>query len=243
MLKTAGVILLLLWCGQVGTAANSEAVDNVHTNSTGKEGCSQQPDISTELRDMSRLIAEQREELRYTKTQLEAVVMKAEALENRLSASESLIDQLKAENQASQREKEQSRVSFSATLLTGGSQSIGPAGDLPLVFKNIITNIGGAYSAYTGVFRAPIRGAYWFSLNVYGLGHQSIHTAASLLKNGGHVVIVYCHQPQYGGSCSNGASLLLEVGDEVFVRLHPGGWVRDLPQHPTTFSGHLLFPM
>ncbi|XP_063062315.1 complement C1q tumor necrosis factor-related protein 4-like isoform X2 [Engraulis encrasicolus] len=236
MLKTAGLILLLLWCGQVGTAANSEAVVNVHTNSTGKEGCSQQPDISTELRDMSRLILEQREELRHTKTQLEA-------LENRLSASESLIDQLKAENQASQREKEQSRVSFSASLLTGGTQSIGPAGDLPLVFKNIITNIGGAYSAYTGVFRAPIRGAYWFSLTVYGLGHQTIHTAASLLKNGGHVVIVYCHQPVYSGSCSNGASLLLEVGDEVFVRLHPGAWVRDIPQHPTTFSGHLLFPM
>ena len=78
---------------------------------------------------------------------------------------------------------------------------------------------------------------------MHGVGHASIGTGVSLYKNEEHVVIAYSHQPSYSVNPSNGASLLLEVGDVVYVKLWPNAWVRDSSNRHTTFSGHLLFPM
>ncbi|KAL2101714.1 hypothetical protein ACEWY4_003475 [Coilia grayii] len=216
----------------MGAAQRTEAAAAAST----QQSC--QPDIHTVLRDMGVLIAEQRVELRHTKTQLEA-------MQTRLIWSVQAMDLYLTVTAVSdlRREREQSRVSFSASLLAEGGGDIGPSGvDAPLVFRRVITNVANAYNLNTGAFTAPIRGVYFFVVFVYG-GHASTPTGVSLYKNGEHVAIAYAHQPSYGVRASNGASLLLEEGDVVYVKLWSGALVYDNQNHHTTFSGHLLFPM
>ncbi|XP_028450423.1 complement C1q-like protein 4 [Perca flavescens] len=134
------------------------------------------------------------------------------------------------------------QVAFSASLMAGGksgNQNIGPfSADTTLVYKNVQTNIGNAYNPNTGVFTAPVRGAYHFEWWVtYNNGGYP--AGAVLVKNSENVFMAWEKQ----GSASNGVTLLLEVGDVVFVRLVSNTVARDNQHHHTTFSGHLLFPM
>ena len=78
----------------MGAAQRTEAAATASTQQT----C--QPDIHTVLREMSALMAEQRVELRYTKTQMEAMETrqkasenKAETVETRLRASEKTVEE------------------------------------------------------------------------------------------------------------------------------------------------------
>ncbi|XP_041922457.1 multimerin-2-like [Alosa sapidissima] len=271
-MKTLGAVLLLLWSELVVVAAESghtnlqdEAADTAFT----QQSC--QPDIHTVLREMSALVAEQRVELRHTKTQVEALEKKAETMETRMRASEnkvetmetrmrdseSLVEQLKSENAAHamnlsltvsevaalKREREQRRVSFSASLLTSGDGHTGPfSAATPLVYRHVFTNVGDGYNPNTGIFTAPVRGVYHFVVFLHGAG-SSTPTGLSLHKNGEHVAVAYSHQTSGSITPSNGASLLLEVGDVVYVKLWPNSWVFDSQNRHTTFSGHLLFPM
>ncbi|XP_062376320.1 uncharacterized protein LOC134064419 [Sardina pilchardus] len=191
-------------------------------------------------------------------SRLRASEKTVEALEVRLRASESLVDRLKSENKAQsmnlnltvsqveelRREREERRVSFSASLLASGSANTGPFSvATPLVYRHIFTNVGNAYNPNTGVFTAPVRGVYNFVLFATSYGHASAPMGVSLHKNGEHVVLAYSRHTSGYKEGSNGASLLLEVGDVVYVKLWPNGWVHDSYNHLTTFSGHLLFPM
>ncbi|KAF1378048.1 hypothetical protein PFLUV_G00185540 [Perca fluviatilis] len=89
-----------------------------------------------------------------------------------------------------------------------------------------------------GVFTAPVRGAYSFEwwVTYDNGGHPA---SAVLVKNSENVFMAWQKQ----GSASNGVTLLLEVGDVVFMRLVATTVARDNQNHHTTFSGHLLFPM
>lgn len=62
-----------------------------------------------------------------------------------------------------------------------------------------------------------------------------------LVKNGDNIFIAYDHQPTHSVQTSNSAKLLLEVGDVVYLNLWRNARVFDDLNHPTTFSGHLLF--
>uniref|UniRef100_A0A3B5MNW2 C1q domain-containing protein n=1 Tax=Xiphophorus couchianus TaxID=32473 RepID=A0A3B5MNW2_9TELE len=140
------------------------------------------------------------------------------------------------------------KVAFSASLLDQGSGTTGPAlTETTLAFKHVVTNIGDAYNPQTGVFTAPLRGAYhseWY----IGINKDG-SAITSLVKNDQQVFTARNnldpkYNPEVGfGSASNGASLLLEAGDVVFVRLWSGHVVHDDENHICTFSGHLLFPM
>ncbi|XP_063076074.1 uncharacterized protein LOC134466108 [Engraulis encrasicolus] len=259
-MKSLGAAVILLWMGLGVVTAESVSIEHGHESLTQKI-C--QPDIHAVLREMSAKIAEQQAEIRNNKEQLQDVETRLRASEKTVEEQKLVIKDLteKQNEQAAglgevrgsltltgsqveelRRDREASRVSFSAAL---GDGHYGPFDvATPLVFKNVFTNVGSAYNVNTGVFTAPVRGVYHFVLFVFGDASATTWTGASLHHNGKHVVIAYEAQVNsHHVTPANGASLLLEVGDVVQVKLWPKAWVRDNGHHHTTFSGHLLFTM
>ncbi|ROI26832.1 Complement C1q-like protein 4 [Anabarilius grahami] len=133
-------------------------------------------------------------------------------------------------------------IAFSASLVESGDKSIGPfSTHFTITYKNVFTNTGNAYNPITGVFTAPLKGAYMFRVSIYG--HGPTPATVSIIKNGEIVVSAYDYQPQGALSSSNGVVLILEVGDVVYVRLKAGRRIYDNESNHSTFSGFLLFPL
>ena len=107
-MKTPAAVLLLLWSGLVVVAGVGKDLQD----KTAATQQTYQPDFHTLLREMSALMAELRVELRYTKTQIEAMETRLRASEKtveehrvdlrqteaRLTASERLVEWLQNEN-------------------------------------------------------------------------------------------------------------------------------------------------
>uniref|UniRef100_I3KKC3 Uncharacterized LOC106097826 n=1 Tax=Oreochromis niloticus TaxID=8128 RepID=I3KKC3_ORENI len=219
------------------------------------------PDINSVLREMSALLAELKAEIRHLQKENEAQAAKVRELELQKTELDKLKEQYQAQSQelisikaktnttenqveTLKREREVKQVAFSASLLAAGSGTVGPFNThTPLVFRRVVSNIGNAYNPHTGFFIAPVRGAYHFEFYIGASGHAAHPTGAVLIKNGEHIFIAYEHQNSHFGSSANGATLLLEVGDVVFLRQWVNSRIFDNENHHSTFSGHLLFTM
>ncbi|KAM4610066.1 uncharacterized protein ACJ7VT_013397 isoform 1-T1 [Polymixia lowei] len=186
----------------------------------------------------------QKTQLNLQKTQLNLQKTQLDEQKTQLNVQKTQLDEQKRQSEVALIKLTVEQVAFSASLLASGHGTIGPFNtETPLVYRHVVTNIGNAYNPNTGVFTAPVRGAYHFQFYVYGGGHPSHPSAAVLVKNGQHIFIAYEHQPSHALSASNGVSLLLEKGDVVFIRLWQNARIFDSGNHHSTFSGHLLFTM
>uniref|UniRef100_A0A8C4E7K8 C1q domain-containing protein n=1 Tax=Dicentrarchus labrax TaxID=13489 RepID=A0A8C4E7K8_DICLA len=204
-------------------------------------------DFHALLREMSASLAEQRVEMRHLQRENEAQTAKLKELELQkaeLERQKTEVQRQKIEVQSRKIELEKLKKQLQASLLASGSGTIGPFNtQTPLVFRHVVSNIGNAYNPNTGFFIATVRGAYHFEIYVAGYGHASHPSAAALIKNGEVICVAYDHRPSNFGSSAHGTTLLLEVGDVVFMRLWANSWIYDDENHYSTFSGHLLFTM
>ncbi|XP_058498193.1 multimerin-2-like [Solea solea] len=196
-----------------------------------------------ELKQQDLVQAVKLRELEVQKTQLNQVQQQVQEQAGELTAVKVKTNVTENQVEALMRDREVKQVAFSASLLASGSGTTGPFNaNTILVFRHVATNIGNAYSPNTGFFIAPVRGAYHFEfyIGAHGSSHPS---AAVLVKNGQHIFSAHEHRPSHYGTSSNGATLHLEVGDVVFLRLRENSRIYDDGNHYSTFSGHLLFTM
>ncbi|KAI2645562.1 Complement C1q-like protein 4 [Labeo rohita] len=199
-------------------------------------------DIHAALRELTATVTEQKANIRALETQLreqqtfflEELNKKSDEISN---LTQSQVEELRKEN----RDRE---IAFSASLMQSNSGYVGPfTTEITLIYRNVFTNIGNAYNPITGVFTAPLRGAYRFTVSVFGHGNPSNAAYVSIMKNEGKVVMAYARQDQRELNSSNGFVLILEVGDVVYVRLWSGSRLYDNGNNHNTFSGYLLFPL
>ncbi|XP_048027680.1 uncharacterized protein LOC125256110 [Megalobrama amblycephala] len=218
------------------------------------------PDIYASLRELTATVTEQKEknrELTATVTELkennrELTATVTEQKENIRALETQLRDEMSKKNEEIlsltlgqeelRKENRDREIAFSASLVESGSEYIGPfTTHITLTYKNVLTNTGNAYNPITGIFTAPLKGAYMFTIKVFGrLGTAA---GAAIYKNGKLVVVAYDDHAQNELNSSNGAVLILEVGDVVYVKLWHNTKIFDDQYNHNTFSGFLLFPL
>ncbi|XP_051747885.1 uncharacterized protein LOC127511199 isoform X2 [Ctenopharyngodon idella] len=191
------------------------------------------------IRELTATVTEQKEINRALETQLRE--QQTFILEE-LNKKNEEISNLTLSQVELRKENRDRKIAFSAALMKSGSGYTGPfTTEITLTYKNVFTNIGNAYNPLTGVFTAPLKGAYMFRISVRG--DAGTAATATIFKNGKRVVIAHDNQAQGVLNSSNGVVLILKVGDVVYVRLWSGRRIFDSQNNFNTFSGYLLFPL
>ncbi|XP_076592752.1 complement C1q-like protein 4 [Chaetodon auriga] len=151
-------------------------------------------------------------------------------------------DRLDVAERELRRVRETPKVAFAASL--GGNGAVKTtSGNKDLIYREVLTNVGGAYNSETGVFTAPIRGVYYIRFTANA--PADFPMSAVLYKNDNKIQLITHEQQSGEGSdtASNGATLLLEKGDRLKMVLWQNTQIWDNSNHHSTFSGFLLFPM
>ncbi|XP_049585354.1 complement C1q tumor necrosis factor-related protein 4 [Syngnathus scovelli] len=138
--------------------------------------------------------------------------------------------------------RESPKIAFAASLGGNGGQKT-TTGNRDLIYRDVLTNVGGAYNAETGVFTAPVRGVYYIRFTANA--PTDFTMSAVLYKNDAQIQLIVHEQPSGEGSdtASNGAALLLEKGDRLKMVLWHNTQIWDNSNHHSTFSGFLVFPL
>ncbi|KAK9514878.1 hypothetical protein VZT92_025561 [Zoarces viviparus] len=180
---------------------------------------------------------------------LAVVQQKLSTLQQRLTVGEHHVEELEKQQEGQdaalqelQNSNKVGKVAFSASLLTSGDGNTESEGHVPLIYRNVFTNIGNHYDPNTGHFTAPVRGVYYFRFTGH-VAHSDRSMIMRLVKNGRLMVTAgdrstTSTDPE--DNASNGVVLQLEVGDAVSIQMNGEVW--DDLYHRTTFSGFLLFP-
>ncbi|XP_053186849.1 heavy metal-binding protein HIP-like [Scomber japonicus] len=227
------------------------------------------PDIWAELKELRDMAIEHSVELRNTKSKMEKLELESKinasenvvkelqrentVLEARMTASENEMEELKnevvklkIENEVlkifnPEQNADRPKVAFSLGLTDDGQ--IGPFNtDTTLKFSKVFTNFGQVYSPTTGLFTAPVRGAYYFSFNLLDI-RSNTWRDVFLYHNDKRVLWSQNYSVNDGESVSNSLVLQLEKGDVVYLVLRAGDSVYDDGYDYTSFNGFLLFPL
>uniref|UniRef100_A0AAY5L319 C1q domain-containing protein n=1 Tax=Esox lucius TaxID=8010 RepID=A0AAY5L319_ESOLU len=115
--------------------------------------------------------------------------------------------------------------------------------DTGVIYNKAITNVGGAYSATTGVFTAPVNGVYYFRFTALA-GRSKQRAGLHLFKNSqiiswNSIFIPKAHFRYF----SNGFVAELEKNDVVSMCLPLGHTLHEMGPQQNTFSGFLIHPV
>ncbi|XP_002831132.3 complement C1q tumor necrosis factor-related protein 6 [Pongo pygmaeus] len=111
-----------------------------------------------------------------------------------------------------------------------------------LLFERVFVNLDGCFDMATGQFAAPLRGIYFFSLNVHSWNYKE--TYVHIMHNQKEAVILYAQPSERSIMQSQSVMLDLAYGDRVWVRLFKRQrenaiYSNDFDTY-ITFSGHLI---
>ncbi|XP_019719274.1 uncharacterized protein LOC109512179 [Hippocampus comes] len=164
------------------------------------------------------------------------------AMEDLKSERQAMMHRLERAEKELSTVRETPKIAFAASLGGNGAQKT-TSGNRDLIYRDVLTNVGGAYNAETGEFTAPIRGVYYvrFTTNA----PTDFTMSAVMYKNNAEIQLITHEQPSGQGSdtASNGAALLLEKGDKLKMVLWHNTQIWDNSNHHSTFSGFLVFPL
>ncbi|XP_033754707.1 uncharacterized protein LOC117337719 [Pecten maximus] len=82
-------------------------------------------------------------------------------------------------------------------------------------FRNVITNIGNAYSSNTGIFHCTQTGVYFFSFTLSLSTNERVD--GHINRNGQMISATTCGNDSHWSSCTGTAVVELSEGDEVWV--------------------------
>lgn len=120
-----------------------------------------------------------------------------------------------------------------------------PSTNHVIVYNNVITNIGGNYNKYSGVFTAPQSGTYVFTFTVYCSPESGV--SLQLVANSQIFDGVLCNAQgaDWHRSVSSTAVIQINQGDSVFIRTHHNvttiGDISSYDNARTCFAGWFLF--
>ena len=110
-----------------------------------------------------------------------------------------------------------------------------------LNFTHAITNIGGHYSTYSGIFSCQYPGMYVFSLYLVKRSGSSTYVYCSIRKNRSTLVVAHSYSyTSYYDSISNSVVIHLNSGDQVDVGSCSNTGNIYTSDGYTSFSGFLL---
>ncbi|KAM9071172.1 complement C1q tumor necrosis factor-related protein 6 [Balaenoptera acutorostrata] len=114
----------------------------------------------------------------------------------------------------------------------------------PLLFDTVFVNPDGHFNLAAGHFVAPLRGLYFFSLNVHSWNFKE--TYVHVVHNDEAAVILYAQPSDRSIMQSQSVMLALAPGDRVWARLFKrerenAVYSDDIDTY-ITFSGHLIKP-
>ena len=129
----------------------------------------------------------------------------------------------------------------SAFTVVRSSTQTGSPGDV-LHFPTAKFNIGNDFDVSTGIFTCKVAGIYSFQFHI-SFDHNS-ETVIQLIKDGGQIVSIYRDREAGLDIASNGATLPLSQGDQVWLRFaNNRGTVFSNDWEYTSFSGVLVQEM
>ncbi|XP_053097507.1 cerebellin 17 [Pangasianodon hypophthalmus] len=228
-MKVTIVVLAVL---VIRAAALHDDQDEVQLKTVTENEKYCQEDVYKELKELRDAMVELKMQ---TQLQTEQLKMENNALKQRLASTEYAVEKIK-EGLASR-----PAVAFAAG--SGYQGSYGPFNtDVIMAFSNVFTNIGNAYSPNTGVFKAPVRGIYHFTFTVFGI-RNSYFFGAKFFKNQHLYFQAHDHVTMQHESVTRSITLLLEQGDEVYLKLQANYQLYDDGNIYNTFDGFLFLPL
>ncbi|XP_054478554.1 uncharacterized protein LOC129110495 [Anoplopoma fimbria] len=180
-----------------------------------------------EVQEQKKEVTGLREELDISKTEQQSIRTKLDEMERTIAGFHPVVT-------------DTPKLAFSAGLTISGK--IGPFNtETPLIYRRVFTNIGGAYDASTGIFTAPVKGAYYFRFTAFNNSDRE-WMAVNLYHNSQRIL----HNSEFSHghtTIANALILQLEQGSVVSLHLAVNTGLYDDSSTLNTFSGFLLFPL
>ena len=88
--------------------------------------------------------------------------------------------------------------------------------DSALVFDRVLSNVGGGYNEFVGIFTPPVDGLYFLTVNVLGNGDQQAGT--QIMRNDEWLCQTWSASGGGTGACSVCFSFFMEKNDKTKTR-------------------------